>query len=149
MTSHQIYLRVRMKLTWGNRGPEFTPDAVHPPPFDLPFLFFLADHSPSLFYPHDLLITCTFLDVSPIFVVPLILSLLILSSLVTPFIYLIILISATSNYFFSCAFFIAHVSAPNSCSKVAYHLKDTFKYQVKCLLYNRLLAQETSLYVRS
>ena len=27
--------------------------------------------------------------------------------------------------------------------------KDTFKYQVKCLLYNRLLAQETSLYVRS
>ena len=27
--------------------------------------------------------------------------------------------------------------------------KDTFKYQVKCLLYNRLLAQETSLFVRS
>ena len=27
--------------------------------------------------------------------------------------------------------------------------KDTFKYQVKCLLYRRLFLQETSLYVRS
>ena len=27
--------------------------------------------------------------------------------------------------------------------------KDTFKYQVKCLLYRRLFVQETSLYVRS
>ena len=27
--------------------------------------------------------------------------------------------------------------------------KDTFKYQVKCLLYSRLFVQETSLYVRS
>ena len=27
--------------------------------------------------------------------------------------------------------------------------KDTFKYQVKCILYSRLFVQETSLYVRS
>ena len=27
--------------------------------------------------------------------------------------------------------------------------KDTFKYQVKCLLYSRLFVQETSLYVHS
>ena len=61
-------------------------------------------------YPFYLL-SCTFLDISPTFVVPLILSFLILSSLVTPLIHLNILISATSN-FFSCAFFTAHVSAP-------------------------------------
>ena len=53
----------------------------------------------------------TFLEISPTFVVPLILSFLILSSLVTPTIHRNILISATSN-FFSCAFFTAHVSAP-------------------------------------
>ncbi|KAK7028187.1 hypothetical protein SK128_016691, partial [Halocaridina rubra] len=44
-------------------------------------------------------------------VVPLITSFLILSLLVTPHIHLNILISATSS-FFSCVFFIAHVSAP-------------------------------------
>ena len=60
---------------------------------------------------HFNLLSCTFLDISPTFVVPLILSFLILSSLVTSLIHLNILISATSN-FFSCAFFIAHVSAP-------------------------------------
>ena len=52
----------------------------------------------------------TFLHISPTFVVPLILSFLILSSLVTPLIRLNILISATSN-FFSCAFFTTLVSA--------------------------------------
>ena len=51
----------------------------------------------------------TFLEISPIFVVSLILSILILSSLVTPLIN--IFISTTSN-FFSCVFFTAHVSAP-------------------------------------
>ena len=50
------------------------------------------------------LLYCAFLDISPTFVVPLILSFLILSSLVTPLIRLNILISPTSN-FFSCAFF--------------------------------------------
>ena len=54
---------------------------------------------------------CTFLDNSPTFIVPLILSFPILSSLVTPLIHLYTLISTTSN-FFSCAFFTAHVSAP-------------------------------------
>ena len=60
---------------------------------------------------HFNLLYCTFLEMSATFVVPLILSFLILSSLVTPFIHLNILISATSN-FSSCAFSIAHVSAP-------------------------------------
>ena len=55
---------------------------------------------------HFNLLSCTFLDIYPTFVVPLILSFLILSSLVTPLIHLNILISATSN-FFSCAFFVA------------------------------------------
>ena len=55
--------------------------------------------------------THTFLDISSTFVVPLILSFLIMSSLLTPLIYLNIIISATSN-FFSCAFFTVHVSAP-------------------------------------
>ena len=54
---------------------------------------------------HLNLLSCTLLDISPTFVVNLILSFLILSSLVTP------LIPAKSN-FFSCAFFTAHVSAP-------------------------------------
>ncbi len=57
------------------------------------------------------ILSCTFMDISPTFVVPLILSFLILSSLVTPLIHLNILFSATSN-FFSCAFFTAHISAP-------------------------------------
>ena len=60
---------------------------------------------------HFNLLSCTFLDISPTFVVPLILSFLILSSLVIPLIHLNILISTTSN-FFSCAFFSARVSAP-------------------------------------
>ena len=54
---------------------------------------------------HVKLLSCTFLDVSPTFVVPLILSFLILSSLLTPHIHLDILIS----YYFSCAFFTAPV----------------------------------------
>ena len=57
---------------------------------------------------HFNLLSCTFLDICHTFVVPLILSFLILSGLVTPLIHLNILISATSN-FFSCAFFTAHV----------------------------------------
>ena len=60
---------------------------------------------------HFNLLYCTFLDISPTFVVPLILSFLILSSSVTPLIHLNILICATSN-FFSCVSFTAHVSAP-------------------------------------
>ena len=48
------------------------------------------------------LLSWTFFDISPTFVVPLFLSFLILSNLVTPLIHLNILISATSN-FFSCA----------------------------------------------
>ena len=55
-------------------------------------------------YHINLLLSCTFLDNSPTFAVPQIISLLILSSLVTPHIYLNILISATST-FFSSAFF--------------------------------------------
>ena len=47
---------------------------------------------------HFNLRSCTFLDISLTFVVPLILSFLILSSLVTPLIHLNILISATSNF---------------------------------------------------
>ena len=47
----------------------------------------------------------------PTFVVPLILSFLILSSFVTAHIHRSILISATSNFFY-CAFFNARVSAP-------------------------------------
>ena len=60
---------------------------------------------------HVNLLSCTFFDISPTFVVSLILSFLILSSLVTQLIHLNILISATSN-FFSCAFFTAQVLAP-------------------------------------
>ena len=86
--------------------------------FGLPLLLFPITVFPM--YSSSLLETCpyhfnllswTFLDISPTFVVPLILSFLILSILVTPLIHLNILISATSN-FFSCAFFTAHVSAP-------------------------------------
>ena len=55
----------------------------------------------------------TFLNISPTFVVPLILSILILSIFVIPHIYLNILISATSNLF-SCAFFATQGSAPYS-----------------------------------
>ena len=69
----------------------------------------------------SLLITCiynfnlvswTFFVISPTFVVPLILSFLILSSVVPPYIHRCILISETSN-FISRAFFNAHVYAPH------------------------------------
>ena len=91
--------------------------------FGLPLLLFpgtaisitrLPTYSSSLLNtcPHHFnLLSSTFLVISPTFVVHLIISFLILSSLVTPLIHLNILISATSN-FFSCAFFTAHVSAP-------------------------------------
>ena len=88
--------------------------------FGLPLLLFPGTSIPITLFPtyssslletclyHFNLLSCTFLDISHTFVVPLILSFPILSILVTP---LNILISATSN-FFSCAFFTAHVSAP-------------------------------------
>ena len=72
-----------------------------------PYSYFLFNTCPS----HFNLLSRTFLDISPTFAVPLILSFLILSNLVTPLIHLNFLISATSN-FFCCAFFTAHVSAP-------------------------------------
>ena len=56
---------------------------------------------------HFNLLSGTFSHISPNIVVPLILSLLILSNFVTPHIRLNILTLATSN-FFSCAFFNAH-----------------------------------------
>ena len=92
----------------------------YPTTFGLPLLLFpsttipitpLPTYSSSLLETCPCLLSCTFLDISPTFVVPLILSFLILSSLMTPLIHLNILISATSN-FFSCAFFTAHVSVP-------------------------------------
>ena len=99
------------------------PDAIQPPLLwssspsiprhrhryhSLAYVFvFSSQYVPIIFN----LLSCTFLDIAPTFVVPLILSFLILSSLVTPLIHLNILISATSN-FFSCAFFTAQVSAP-------------------------------------
>ena len=69
-----------------------------------------------------------FLDILSTFVVPLILSFLILSILVTPLIHLNILTSATSN-FFSCPFFTAHVSAPYIMQ--CYHNKTYFNNVVK------------------
>ena len=60
---------------------------------------------------HFNLLSCTLFVFSPTFVVPPILSFLILSSFVTPHIHRSILISATSS-FFSCAVFNAYVSAP-------------------------------------
>ena len=48
---------------------------------------------------HFNLLSCTFLDISPTFVVPIILSFLILSSMVTQLIHHYILISATFNFF--------------------------------------------------
>ena len=56
---------------------------------------------------HINLLSCIFLNNSPTFAVPQIISFLILYGLVTP----LILISATSNFLF-CALFNAHVSAP-------------------------------------
>ena len=60
---------------------------------------------------HINLLSCIFLNNSPTFAVPQIISFLILYGLVAPLIHLNILISATSN-FLSCALFNAHVSAP-------------------------------------
>ena len=70
------------------------------------------------------LLSCTFLDISPTFVVPLILSFLILSSLVTPLINLNILIAANSNIF-SCAFFTV-LNAIFGNIKVAYKMCSFF-----------------------
>ena len=74
---------------------------------------------------HFNLLSCTFLDISPTFVVPLILSFLIMSSLVTPLIHLNILISATSN-FFSC---IVLSSLPKS-----RHRTSLLVLQMSCIL---------------
>ena len=91
--------------------------------FGLPLLLFPGTSIPITLFPtfsssppkacpyHFNLLSCTFLDISPTFVVPLILSFLILSILVTPLIHLNILNSSTSNFFF-CAFLAAPVSAP-------------------------------------
>ena len=77
--------------------------------FGLPLLLFPGTSIPITLFPtysssllkicpyHFNLLSCTFLDISPTFVVPLILSFLILSILVTPLIHLNILISATST----------------------------------------------------
>ena len=81
---------------------------------------------------HFNLLSCTFLDISPTFVVPLIISFPILSSLVTPLIHLNILIPATSNFFY-CAFFAAHVSAPNIIAGLATVLI-TFPLTLKLIL---------------
>ena len=101
---------------------QVVPDVIHLR-FGLPLLLFpgtsiainlLPTYSSSLLSTcpyHFNLLSCTFMDISPTFVVPLILSFLILSSLLTPLIHRNILISATSN-FFSCAFFTVHFSAP-------------------------------------
>ena len=87
----------------------------------LPLLLFPGTSIPSLsclrihflfsIHAHFNLLSALSLAISPTFVVPLIISFLILSSLVTPLIHLNILISATSNLFY-CAFFTALVSAP-------------------------------------
>ena len=119
-----IWPSLKPSFPWQFSLRQVVPEVIEPPP--------LRSSSPSfprrLHHHHSLanvfvfssqkslyhrnLLSCTFLDISPIFLVPLILSFLILSSLVTPFIHLNnILISVTSN-FFSCAFFTAHVSAP-------------------------------------
>ena len=91
--------------------------------FHLPLLLFPGTSIPITLLPtysssflitcpyHFNLLSCIFLDIYPTFDVPLIFSFLIVSSLVTPFIHLNILISTTSNVL-SCAFFTAHVSAP-------------------------------------
>ena len=68
--------------------------------------------------------------ISPTFVVPLILSFLMLSSFVTPYIHRSILISATSNLS-SCASFNAHVPAPYTSAGLTtvlytFHLMFTF-----------------------
>ena len=80
------------------------------------FLFLLfpsSDHLPVPFQPPFL--DFQFFAIFPTFVVPLIISFLILSSFVTPHIHRSIRISATSDYF-SCALFSANVTAPYTCA---------------------------------
>ena len=73
--------------------------------------FLMLYMAPSIRYPHILpsshlytcpyhfkQFSCTFLDISPTFAIPLIISLLILSSLATPLIHLTILISTTFKF---------------------------------------------------
>ena len=77
---------------------QIAPDAIHPPPLwtsspsfsrhlhrhhSLAYVFVFSSRLNTCPY-HFNLFSCTFLDISPTFVVPLILSFLILSSLVTP-----------------------------------------------------------------
>ena len=112
--------------------------------FGLPLLLFPGTSIPVTLLPthssfllntcpyHSNLFSRIFLDISHTFVVPLILSFLILSSLVTPLIHLNILISATSN-FFSCAFFITHVSAPYTIASLTTVL-NTFPLTLKLIL---------------
>ena len=76
---------------------------------------------------HFNLLSCTFLDISPTFGVPLILSFLVLSSLVTPLIHHNILMSDTSNVF-SCAYFTAHVSARYIIAGLVYFTLDSQTY---------------------
>ena len=121
--------------------------------FGLPLLLFpstsivitlLPTYSSSLLYTcpyHFNLLSCTFLDISPTFVVPLILSCLILSSLVTPLIHLNILISATSNLF-SCAFFTAQVSAPYAIAGLTTVLY-TFPFTLKLILRSHRIPDRT------
>ena len=103
----QVFLDVIQPPPLWSSSPSF-PRHLHPHQ-SLPYVFVSIGTFP--FPYHFNLLSCTFFYISPTFVVPLILSFLILSRLATPLIRLDILISATSN-FFSCAFFTAHVSAP-------------------------------------
>ena len=90
------------------------PSSPHPPPL------YFNSHRPTshivLLSPHHMPLPCQlpfliFSEISPTFVVPLIISLLILSSLVTPFTHRCIHISAAANLS-SCAFFTVRVTAP-------------------------------------
>ena len=64
---------------------------------------------------HVYLLSCTFLDIPTTFVVPLILSILILSSLVTPLIHLNIRVSATSNAFYCDIFTVPRLNTIYHC----------------------------------
>ena len=79
------------------------------------------------------LLSCTFLDISPIFFVPLIISFLIMSSLVIPHLRLNIIIHTTSN-FFSCAFITSHVSA--SYIKIGMYRENAIAIQKESGVYN-------------
>ena len=80
------------------------------PPLNYNYKMFFSSQCMLIPY-HINLLSCTFLNNSPTFAVPQIISFLIMYGLVTPLIRLNILISATSN-FLSCALFNAHVSVP-------------------------------------